>query len=85
MKKLGLLFLIIFTLYCATLVPAMAEDYTFTDRDGNTRTVPDGEYSFATRVVVLSLVIPGHRKKMHKIRRIPWGCLTGKETGMITL
>lgn len=51
MKKHGLLFLIIFTLCCATLVPAMAEDYTFTDRDGNTRTVPDGEYSFATRVV----------------------------------
>lgn len=51
MKKHCLLFLIIFTLCFATSVPAMAEDYTFTDRDGNTRTVPDGEYSFATRVV----------------------------------
>ena len=32
-------------------LPAMAEDYVFTDRQGNSRTVPDGEYSFATRVV----------------------------------
>ena len=24
-------------------LPAMAEDYVFTDRQGNSRTVPDGE------------------------------------------
>ena len=30
---------------------AFAADYTFTDRHGKERTVKDGEYSFATRVV----------------------------------
>lgn len=28
-----------------------ADDYVFTDRNGNKQVVPDGEYSFATRVV----------------------------------
>lgn len=32
-------------------VNVFADDYVFTDRNGNTQTVPDGEYSFATRVV----------------------------------
>ena len=48
--------LVIFVLCFAMAVPVMAADYTFTDRDGVTRTVPDGEYSFATRVVEF---IPG--------------------------
>ena len=38
-------------------MPAAFADYTFTDRNGNTRTIPDGEYSFATRVVEF---IPGN-------------------------
>ena len=29
----------------------LAKDYVFTDRNGNQQVVPDGEYSFATRVV----------------------------------
>ncbi len=40
------------SLVCSCMAaPVFAEDYTFTDRNGVTRTVPDGEYSFATRVV----------------------------------
>lgn len=34
-----------------TVPTAFAADYTFTDRYGHERTVKDGEYSFATRVV----------------------------------
>lgn len=43
--------MIVFVLCCCMMVPALAADYTFTDRDGVTRAVPDGEYSFVTRVV----------------------------------
>lgn len=38
-------------LVLALIPAAYAADYTFTDRNGKTRTVKDGEYSFATRVV----------------------------------
>lgn len=51
MKKCNLVLCIILMLSFAIVGPVLAEDYTFTDRDGRTRTVPDGEYSFATRVV----------------------------------
>ena len=51
MKKYYLITLML-SLLCFSLVGSVsAEDYSFTDRDGTTRTVPDGEYSFATRVV----------------------------------
>jgi len=52
-----------FALFTALILGMMftfavtAEDYTFKDKNGVTRTVPDGEYSFATRVVEF---IPGY-------------------------
>lgn len=51
MKKNFWMGLLIFVLCIGMCIPVFAEDYVFTDRDGTTRTVPDGEYSFATRVV----------------------------------
>ena len=56
MKKYCLHLLILLTLCLGAAATAFAEDYTFTDRNGVTRTVPDGEYSFAARVVEF---IPG--------------------------
>ncbi len=51
MKKRPVFLALAVLLALALCVPALAADYTFTDRSGNTRTVKDGEYSFATRVV----------------------------------
>lgn len=51
MKK-RILSLALALLMLPALAPAaLAADYTFTDRTGAERTVKDGEYSFATRVV----------------------------------
>lgn len=51
MRKKFLSLLLVLAL-CLGLIPtAFAADYTFTDRNGKERTVKDGEYSFATRVV----------------------------------
>lgn len=49
-KKAGALLLTLILCF-SMAVPALAADYTFQDRYGATRTVKDGEYSFATRVV----------------------------------
>jgi len=48
-KSLSLLLLMVmcFTVHAVVF----ADDYVFTDRNGNQQVVPDGEYSFATRVV----------------------------------
>lgn len=51
MKKYYLCLLLMLSLLMGITAPALAADYTFIDRSGNERTVPDGEYSFATRVV----------------------------------
>lgn len=51
MKK-KILSLVLVLALCLGLIPtAFAADFTFTDRNGKERTVKDGEYSFATRVV----------------------------------
>lgn len=50
MKK-KLLSLLLALVLCLGLIPTAFADYTFTDRNNNTRTIKDGEYSFATRVV----------------------------------
>jgi len=50
MKKIFALLLAM--VMCFTINTAvLAEDYVFTDRNGKQQVVPDGEYSFATRVV----------------------------------
>lgn len=51
MKKCVISVLLALTLCAGLVMSVMAEDYVFTDREGISRTVPDGEYSFATRVV----------------------------------
>ncbi len=53
-------------------IPTAAADYTFTDRSGTTRTVKDGEYSFATRVVEF---IPGD----------PWTNIERNQNPAVTL
>lgn len=51
MRKKFIALLLVLAL-CLGLIPtAFAADYTFKDRNGKERTVKDGEYSFATRVV----------------------------------
>lgn len=51
MKKRLLSLVLAVLLLMLTLPTAFAADYTFTDRHGVERTIKDGEYSFATRVV----------------------------------
>ena len=51
MKKRALSLVLVLASLLAMVPAAYAADYTFTDRYGDERTVKDGEYSFATRVV----------------------------------
>lgn len=51
MKKKILSLTLALVMLLALAPAALAADYTFTDRTGTERTVKDGEYSFATRVV----------------------------------
>ncbi len=49
-KKVLSLLLVVAMCFTMNIV-VLADDYIFTDRNGNKQVVPDGEYSFATRVV----------------------------------
>lgn len=68
MKK-KILSLVLALALCLSLIPAaFAADYTFTDRNGKERTVKDGEYSFATRVVEFT---PGNPWTSHEDSQDP--------------
>ena len=49
-KKVVSLLAAIVILFSMNII-VFAEDYVFTDREGKQQVVPDGEYSFVTRVV----------------------------------
>ena len=51
MLKKFFLMLCTMAIVLTSTVTVLAEDYVFTDRNGKQQVVPDGEYSFATRVV----------------------------------
>lgn len=65
MTKKILSLLLTATLCVASSTAAFADDYVFTDRNGNEQIVPDGEYSFATRVVEFEPGTPWTKLETH--------------------
>ena len=64
-KKIFSLFLAV-GMCISSIGVAFADDYVFTDRNGKQQTVPDGEYSFATRVVEFVQGNPWTSYETHK-------------------